>query len=222
MRSHPQPRSRRGASQATAPEAAIRSWVDRDMVFDLGDARGSPGGALRFLAFCPGTHAAPEDHFASIRVNSDSIGIDFCAAPKGFLDFRLDVGRCDTRLEKDQIADPFDTADAAHGFLGPRALVVPFRCSLEREPAVLHGHLHGLGRVWQFVLEGGDRIAGNLRIRALAGGRKANLNIVGDPDDTRYALHVTLGLPFLGVAANEPRKGYNTAFNGNTDIRWVN
>src|ERR1700755_3332845 len=104
------------------------------MVFDLGDARRPPGGALRFLAFCPGTHAAPEGHFASIRLDSDAIGIDFRATPKGFLDFRLDVGRCDTRLEKDQITDPFDTTDAAHGFLGPRALVVPFRGSLERDP----------------------------------------------------------------------------------------
>src|ERR1700722_12578762 len=120
----------RGSLRA-APKPVVTLWVNGDMVVDLGDPRRPPGGTLGFLALCPGAYAAPEYYFAAMRLDSNSVSIDFGAAPKGLLDLRLDFRWCNGGLEEDQIADPFDAADTAHGLLGANALVVPFRRALE-------------------------------------------------------------------------------------------
>src|SRR4051794_30112482 len=134
----------RDVGLGVAPRLAVRSWTDGDTVIHLGDAWCPPGRMLRFLAFSPGAHGAPEDHFAAVCLDGYAIGINFGVAPEGILDLGLDFRWRNAGLEEDQIADPLDAPDTAHGLLGARALVVPFHCSLERDPGVLHDDLYVL------------------------------------------------------------------------------
>jgi hypothetical protein len=79
--------------------------ADHDPVVHPGDPGGCPGGSFGFLPFCPGSHGALQGHGAAIRLHGDAGRVELGAAPKGFLDLLLDLGRWDPLLELDQVGE---------------------------------------------------------------------------------------------------------------------
>jgi hypothetical protein len=93
----------------------------------------------------PPARGAQRDGGAA-HVDGDAPGLALGVALERLLDARADAGRGGARAQRDLVAHADHADQRAHRLLGARALGVPIDLAAERDPAVLDGGAHTLGR----------------------------------------------------------------------------
>ena len=107
---------------------------DRDAIVDRRHTRRRPGLPCGFFFLRPGPHRALERHFAAVDFHGDVLCVALGRSDERILDFPLDVAGGDARLDDDQIADAFDSAQPADDSLGVLLLILPLDLAFQRDP----------------------------------------------------------------------------------------
>src|SRR2546429_8919737 len=81
----------------------------RNVVLNLADPRGCPGSFLRRLFLRIGTDRPMQDDLAALHFDCNTAGIHLRVAYERLLDFLLQVGWREARLDLDEIDDSSDT-----------------------------------------------------------------------------------------------------------------
>jgi hypothetical protein len=95
------------------------------VIFDLGNARGRPGGLFGENALVPGLHFAAENYLASFGAYRDMRRIQLRAAAQRFLDAILNFGHMDGGADADQVGDADHAREVMHCVFGFRPLKTP-------------------------------------------------------------------------------------------------
>src|ERR1700731_1513152 len=94
-----------------------------DAIVHLGDSGRPPGHSFGFIALDPGTHLSLEYDLSAARLDGDLICIHVGTAPEGLLDFLLDVGGFDARLDFDVVDNALYTLYGARCSFGGLPLI---------------------------------------------------------------------------------------------------
>jgi hypothetical protein len=163
-------------------------------------------------------HLATQGHDAVLDPDVQVLRLALGLPGQRFADALLDAGRRRPLLDRDLVADADHAHQVAQRQLRVAPLEGPVDLPMQRDPALVDGHAHGVLRQGHVRAQGLLGRAGDVGVVAPVVRRQADVQIQRQRLDPCHAVQRALDRPLLRVGVQVPADRDDTVLHGDADL----